>query len=81
MTGDRSPEENSRTLDFHGFLSMDTNVPSYLPPFFNKAGVATEGRTKDIVDNAAMEWRTIISRYNRGIKVILQRFGSVIAST
>ena len=48
---------------------------------FNKAGVATEGRTKDIVDNAAMEWRTIISRYNRGIKVILQRFGSVIAST
>ena len=81
MTGDGTAEDNSGTLPFHGFMSMDTNAPNYLSPFFNKAGVATEGRTKDIVDNAAIEWRTIVSRYNRGIKVIIQNFGFVIAAT
>ena len=79
MTGEEVPEDNSGTVPFNGFASLNTNAPTYLSPFFNKAGVTTEqGRAKDVVDHTATEWRKIVTRYSRGIKVVISNFSSVI---
>ena len=43
MTGEGANVNNdSGTLDFHGFNSREMNIAGYLTPMFNKTGVATE---------------------------------------
>ena len=60
------PEDNSGTLPFNGFASLTSNAPTYLSPFFNKAGVVTteQGRAKDVVDHMPTEWRKIVTKYS-----------------
>ena len=56
MTGEGGNANNdSGTLDFHGFNSREMNIAGYLTPMFNKTGVATEGRAKEIIDNVSVE--------------------------
>ena len=76
VTGDS--EGSSGTLPFNGFASLPTNAPTYLSPFFNRAGVVDgEGRGKEVIDHTASEWRKLVTKYSHGIKVVISDFSSL----
>ena len=76
VTGDS--EGGSGTLPFNGFASLPTDIPTYISPFFNKAGVVDgEGRGKEVIDHTASEWRKLVTKYGQGIKVIIADFSSL----
>ena len=46
--------DGSRTIPFNGFPSLPTDIPTFISPFFNKAGVVDgERRGKEVVDYTA----------------------------
>ena len=75
VTGD---SDGSGTIPFNGFPSLPTDIPIYISPFFNKAGVVDgEGRGKEVIDHTASDWRKLVTKYSHGIKVVISDFLSL----
>ena len=67
------------TFSFHGFSSLPgSTTPKFLCPLFNKAGVVDgDGTGRQVVDYTATEWRKLMTKYGRHVKVILADFASL----